>query len=84
MQSCTTLEAPGKGDGSRERELEKGHGFCKGEHLGILERFQEGFGGSATEGSYTSLASKEELKAPPREVTERNVILFHHFVEGPW
>lgn len=23
-------EAPGKGDGSQERELAKGHGFCKG------------------------------------------------------
>lgn len=73
-----------KGNGSRERELEKGHGFCKGEQLGMLEKFQEGFRGSAREGSCTSLGSEEDLKRPRIGVIGREFTLFHHFVEGPW
>lgn len=69
-----------KGNGSRERELEKGHGFCKREHLRMLV----GFGGSAREGSYTSLGSEKDLKRPRRGVIGREFTLFHHFVQGPW
>ena len=43
---CAVMSHSGgsrKGVGSQEGELEKGHECYRGEHLGILERFQEGF-----------------------------------------
>lgn len=79
MQSCQILEALAKVDGSPERGLGKGYGFCRGEPLGMLEKFQEGFGGLARERVRTSQGSEEDLEG----VTGREFTLFHQFVAGP-
>lgn len=79
MPSCEILQALAKVDGSPEGGLGKGHGFCGGEPLGMLETFQGGFGGLARERFRTSQGSEEDLEG----VTGGEFTLFHHFVDGP-